>query len=253
MDFHFECTKCGKCCHDLKLTLCVEEAIPWAERGHSVQMLVQAHPWLSDPEPSDDHAKYIHNRTFPAMSGHVPVRIDIVLVSGYQGPCPHLQTDMSCGQYEQRPRICRIYPLPSRPFVDLEISKRSCPTEAWHSNLPVLMTEGRVADDEKAQNLADHRRALIDDVPTLQTASSLLGVSRAAFPNEGFAVVTPHSATLALALRAALLENATYSVPRQWTYVTNLKSTQVTLDAAGCKVELVPAGLDYLGAFPNEP
>lgn len=37
MDINFECPKCGKCCHDLKVTLTVKEAIEWLTDENDVR------------------------------------------------------------------------------------------------------------------------------------------------------------------------------------------------------------------------
>jgi hypothetical protein len=49
MDIDFDCTMCGKCCHDLRLPLTVTEAIAWLERGNDVQILCEALPWPEEP------------------------------------------------------------------------------------------------------------------------------------------------------------------------------------------------------------
>jgi hypothetical protein len=44
LDIHFDCTQCGRCCHNLKLPLSVDEAKRWAKNGHEVQLLIEATP-----------------------------------------------------------------------------------------------------------------------------------------------------------------------------------------------------------------
>lgn len=249
---HFGCTLCGKCCRDLRLALCIEEAIAWAESGNQVQLLVEALPWPEEPGEDDMQRLYDRHRTFPAMSGDIPFRIGIMLVAWNDGPCPHLQPDMRCGNYAGRPRACRIYPLESRPFAKLDIGQRLCPPEAWSSEHSLLMAGDAIADTQAASVLRDHQRVRIADVPALRAAADRLGWSRAGFANEGFAVFTPRPADLAKALRQARGDDGAQAESRQWTVVTNRKSTLATLFEAGCKAEPVSRGTDYLGSFPEE-
>lgn len=251
MNVHFDCTKCGKCCHDLKLPLSVDEAIAWTERGHPVHLLAEALPWLGEPSADDARAIHDRDRTFTATSGDIPVRIGVMLVAWHQGPCPYLLPDNRCGQYEERPRVCRIYPLPTRPFEALDIAKRLCPPEAWTHDLPVLMADDIVADAQSARIVDDHRRSVIDDVMALNAVCDRLGWSQAGFANEGFAVLAPDAADLATALRHA--RDHAVPAPRSWTILTNRTSTLCMLQSAGCDTALISKGADYLGSFSDEP
>src|SRR3546814_8575294 len=56
---------------------------------------------------------------------------------------------MRCGNYAERPRICRIYPLEARPFIDLRPESKLCPPEAWAPQFPVLERDGKIARSEE--------------------------------------------------------------------------------------------------------
>lgn len=251
MTIHFDCTQCGKCCHNLRLTLSVDEAIVWAERGHSVQLLAEALPWFSEPAADDAAALYDRDRTFPATSGAVPFRVAVTAVAHHDGPCPHLQPDMRCGNYAERPRTCRIYPLARRPFSAVNPATRLCPPEAWAPEFPVLEQDGQIADPEAAAIVAEHRRIAVAEVPLFAAVSHALGLSSAAFANEGLAVHAVEPATLAKALRTA--REAAPAEPCAWTVATNRRSTLTMLTDAGCEAVLVRQGAGYLGSFPDEP
>lgn len=253
MDIHFECTQCGKCCHGLRLTLSVDEAIAWAEHGGTVQVLTEALPWSEGHAEADAQAEYQRARSFPATSGEAMIRIAAILVAFHPGPCPHLRSDMRCGNYAARPRICRIYPLQSRPFMSLSVERRLCPPDAWTSEHPLLMVGDMIADPESAEIVAEHRQALVDDVRVVSASCSVLGITDAAFANEGLAVHTPGASAIVAALRSA--KDAPSIAPRlnNWTVVTNRRSTLAILDAAGCTASLIPRGDDYLGSLSDEP
>ena len=48
-----------------------------------------------------------------------------------------------------------------------------------------------IADLQGANIVAEHRRALVDDVPVVSAACATLGITTAAFANEGLAVHVP--------------------------------------------------------------
>jgi Predicted Fe-S-cluster oxidoreductase len=252
MNLHFDCTQCGKCCQGLRLTLSVDEAIVWAGRGHTVQLLVEALPW--PPAPNDDPARALHdeNRSFPAMSGSISLRVAVVLAAHHEGGCPHLQPDLRCGNYEERPRICRIYPLESKPFTPVSPARRLCPPEAWTPDRPLLMHGETIADAGAAQIVADHRSTIIADTPRVALACETLGTDRAAFANEGLAVHQPSPAALTEALREARDVTLRNVSERSWTIVSNRRSTLSLLQDAGCEARLIRRGADYLGSFEDE-
>lgn len=252
MNLCFDCTQCGKCCHGLRLTLCVDEAITWAENGHVVQILTEALPLPLAKAQANSPEEYERARSFPATSGTMPIRIAAILVAFHEGACPHLQPDMRCGNYADRPRICRIYPLESRPFTPVSPERRLCPPEAWTPDRPVLMNDDHIADEQMVNIVADHRRTLLADVGVVAAACAALGIASAAFANEGLAVHQPDGADLAAALRQAKIACGDGQGAAPWTIVTNREGTRSMLAEAGCTAALTRHGESYLGSFPDE-
>ena len=109
-----------------------------------------------------------------------------------------------------------------------------------------------IADLQGANIVAEHRRALVDDVPVVSAACATLGITTAAFANEGLAVHVPEPSALVAALQSA--RNAPSHEPGlgHWTVLTNRQSTHAILETAGCTSLLVSRGDDYLGSFPDE-
>ena len=253
MEIKFDCTQCGKCCHDLRLPLSVDEAIVWAGRGHPVQLLCDAQPILSEAVPEEVVARYRHERSFAARSGTLGVRVNVILVATHSGPCPHLRPDMLCGIYEQRPRICRIYPAEIVPQAALAPENKACPPEAWGDQQPPFMRDGVVLADETRRLIEEHRAVTRSDVPIKAIACALLGISRAALQNEGYAVHSPLPAALVAALHAARSAQAGTSPTSTWSIATNRQSTMQMLLDADAEASLCNAGADYLGFFPDQP
>ena len=252
MSIHFACTQCGRCCHDLRLTLSVDEAIVWAGNGHSVQILTEALPWPGQANALEPRTVHDRERSFPAMSGDVPLRIAAVLVAYHEGPCPHLLPDMRCGNYAARPRICRIYPLEGRPFTRHQPERKQCPPEAWAADRPLLMQDDAIADDHDAAIVAEHQLKACTDVPTVMSACTTLGIATAAFANEGMVVHAPDLTSLVAALRSAKSADPAARKPDQWTIVTNRRSTHAFLAEAGCHTSMTSQGQGFLGSFPDE-
>jgi hypothetical protein len=113
------------------------------------------------------------------MSGTIPIRVSVILAAGFEGACPHLRPDMRCGNYDARPRVCRIYPAEISPNVALAPANKACPPETWSDDQPILMREGAPADRDLASLIRDivRRRGLTsrrNRVPVLPSASRRL-------------------------------------------------------------------------------
>lgn len=250
MDISFDCTQCGRCCHDLRLTLSVAEAQAWAGRGHRVDLLAEAWPWADDAGADDPVMQWRAATSFATSVGDVPFRINLRLVAHHDGPCPHLLPDMRCGNYQHRPRICRIYPLESRPFEAMIPARRKCPPEAWAPGLPVIERDGVAVNAEAAMVLAAHRAAQVADVITKAHIAAVLGFADAALAGEGLAVCEVAPAALLEAIEAA---EALDDLPDQhWTIVTNRATTHAMLVDLDCPVRLAPAGQGYLASFEDQ-
>ncbi len=249
MDVRFDCTQCGKCCHDLRLPLSVEEALLWAGRGHQVDLLCDALPMLSATPPAGLAERYRFDRSFPAISGTLDIMVNVILVASHRGPCPHLKPDMLCGNYEARPRVCRIYPAEIVPHIALSPDAKACPSEAWNDDQPIFLQNGTVVSDETRRLIEAHREATLVDVPIKAAAASLLGDTKAALGNEGYSVYSPPPQTLVDILgRARMIGNG--EVPnREWTIMTNRSDTLAMLSDAGAASQLTTSSDAYIGFF----
>ena len=265
MSVHFSCTKCGRCCHDLRLPLAVDEALAWVERGGDVQLFCDAIVWPQEPPADDGLAQHRRRRSFAALSGALPVRVSVMLVAAFDGACPHLSADMTCGAYAERPRVCRIYPAEVNPFRTLDPAAKACPTDAWSATQPLLMRAGRLVDADTAKLVAQSQEADERDRVTKAYLCALLGYDTAALANEGFAVYAPPRARIASALHAAQLACAPLDDPQPrsqhpWRLLTNRSTTLTTLHSVGATADLTVhmpvssrATPAYVGFFSDEP
>jgi Fe-S-cluster containining protein len=255
MNIHFECTMCGKCCHNLKLPLSIKEAIVWLDTGGDVQVLCEAIPWPEEPPLDYPEARRKRQRSFAASSGKLPARIIVTVVASFNGPCPHLRTDMRCGNYEQRPRVCRIYPAEINPFVNLTPLEKACPPEAWSPDKPLLMGDLRLVDSHTQDLIEQTRAADIADVECKAALCTALEIDSAALANEGFVIYSPARENMLAALRQAQAASFAGERATQWTLVSNRITTVDTLKSVGAVGALAAtsnaSAFEYLGFFPS--
>ncbi|WP_158899708.1 YkgJ family cysteine cluster protein [Burkholderia sp. L27(2015)] len=253
MNINFECTTCGKCCHDLRLPLCVDEALTWLDRGGDVQIICEAVPWPEEPPSEDLQAAAKHRRSFPAISGTLPTRIMVILAGVFTGACPNLQPDMRCGIYEERPLVCRIYPAEISPFIELVPTRKACPPEAWTTARAPLMREGKLVDSAIA-SIAQRFRVVDEaDVKTKQWLCSYLQIDAAAWSNEGYVLYSPERKLLRMMLQQAKRASEPPPPSTNWRYVSNRRSTVemfLSVDADSVLAEEIASeSFEYLGLF----
>lgn len=249
MGLHFACTQCGRCCHDLRLSLSMAEAVAWLDDGGTVQLLCDAAPATEDPELA---AVDRRARSFEARSGTLPILVAVTLVAWFEGACPNLLPDMRCAIYARRPATCRIYPAEMRHSDLLDPATKRCPPEAWTPDQPLFAASGRVRDGEVSQAITSMRRHAIGEASARAALCRILGVHAAAFANEGLFVGQPSSSDL----RAALSRTQTGDPgppSEDWVIVSNRRSTRDLIADAGA----LAADADefsrksYLGYFPS--
>ncbi|ALL71333.1 Putative zinc- or iron-chelating domain (plasmid) [Paraburkholderia caribensis MBA4] len=250
MDVDFECTMCGKCCHDLRLPLTVTEALAWLERGNDVQILCDASPWPEEPPQQNLHAAHRRRRSFAAVSGSLSARVVVILAGAYQGACPNLLPDMRCGIYERRPLVCRIYPAEVSPFIELTPGQKACPPDAWRSGLSPLLRSGKLVDSDITRMVQLLRDVDASDISIKQRVCRFLGVDSAAVWNEGFVVYSPNRVDLVTALHRAINEPMMPGV-QPWHFISDRQMTVEALLSVGASSTLVTAdknaGFEYLG------
>jgi Fe-S-cluster containining protein len=232
MNIDFECTQCGKCCHNLKVPLTVSEAIDWLTDGNNVQVICEAVPWAIEPAADDLPAAYKRRRSFATTSGTLPVRVTVILAAHFAGPCPNLKSDMRCAIYERRPLTCRIYPVEVNPFVELRPTAKECPPEAWTADRPALVRRGVLVDAHTQEVIQRSRDAAVQDIHVKQMMCAFLGLEVAALANEGMVVHSPDQALLLSQLQRSTSEPGTCA-SYGWRVLSNRHSTVQALASAG--------------------
>lgn len=231
---NFSCTSCGRCCHDLRLTLSVAEAIQWLHRGGQVQVLCHAAADLDDVSPV---VAYRRARSFSARSGGLAIRVQVILAAHFAGACPNLLPDMRCGIYGERPNTCRIYPAEIIPGLALKSDRKLCPPEAWDDRQPeYLSADGCILDVVTDTAIVAARAAGMRDVGMHRALATALGMEIAALENEGFAVWSIPSDALLHSLWAAMQEarDPSKDIPSpDWLFVSPRPETLALITGAG--------------------
>ena len=233
MEIRFRCTQCGKCCHDLRLSLSIAEAIDWLADGNTVQVICEAVPWAEEPPSDDQAALYWRNRSFEAMSGTLPARVNVILAASFDGACPNLQASMRCSIYERRPLVCRIYPVEINPFTSMQPANKACPPEAWGPGEPPLIRDGRVVDATVRADQLQSRETDAADAHAKGRLCALLNLSAAALTKEGYVIYSPDRAALQSALSQVAADRALEAPPTQWQFVSTHPQTLADIETVG--------------------
>ncbi|MFC0399119.1 YkgJ family cysteine cluster protein [Paraburkholderia rhizosphaerae] len=258
MTIHFSCTQCGKCCHNLRLPLSLDEAADWIRRGGDIELFCEAIPWPVEPPQSDAQAAHKRRLSFAAMCGAVPIRVIVTVVAAFDGACPHLLHDGRCGAYGQRPRVCRIYPAEVNPFIHLTPASKACPPDAWTTDKPVFFANGQTLDSETSELISQSRAVAAQDAQLKERLCAYLDVHHMALANEGFAIHkrAPDVMLAALERLKHDRKQVAHGAAATWRFVSNRLSTVDTLVSIGAdtaEVSSLPNALvSYIAFFPSD-
>ncbi|CAB3764805.1 YkgJ family cysteine cluster protein [Paraburkholderia humisilvae] len=254
MTIQFACTMCGQCCHNLRLPLSIDEATAWLARGGTVQVFCETIPWPEEPPAHNLQAQHKRRRSFASTSAALPVRVIATIVAAFDGPCPNLDADMRCRIYDVRPRVCRIYPAESNPFIELAPANKACPPEAWSPDKPVFAVHGKLVDAQIAQVIDASRAADASDALLKDRLCAMLHIDTAALANEGFVIHSPARDDALRALQALAVHADGAVLPpdaTQWRIVSNQHATVETLQSIGASgahtSEFPTVPFEYLG------
>jgi Fe-S-cluster containining protein len=256
MTIHFSCTQCGKCCHNLRLPLSLAEASTWLRRGGAIELFCEAIPWPVEPPDTDAQAMHKRRLSFPVMCGALPIRVVVTVVAAFDGACPNLQSNGLCGAYEERPRVCRIYPAEVNPFIPLTPVSKACPPEAWAVDKPVFFADARVTDAATVDVINASRAAALQDAPLKELLCARLGVSRVALANEGFVIYAFERDVMIEALERLERDDRHALPASEWQFVSNRRATVDALLSieAGYDVpsSLTDTQVRYMEFFPSD-
>ncbi|MCV4271312.1 YkgJ family cysteine cluster protein [Pseudomonas capsici] len=187
-EVRFACNTCGVCCKGRLVPLTLGEARRWLERGDDVAVLLEAFDEFHWPGESD---KFSHHagRSVQVESGSHQINVIPIFAGNALTRCPNLDDRNRCGIYEERPLVCRIYPLEISPFIALDPARKICPPEVWDTG-EVIFSD-RVTDPVVLDQINESRRSDRSDAGAKVAICASLGMTVAAWKEDALAVYLP--------------------------------------------------------------
>ena len=187
---------------------------PGFGRGHRVRILLEA---FAIDEDQGDLARYRHNASRGARvrSGNIDICVIAIFAADVISGCPNLGEGNACQIYEQRPLVCRIYPMEVNPFVVFRIDQKDCPPEAWETSQEneVIQPDGQVIPSIK-QLVEASRRADQAEALTKVLICEELDLRVTAWKGCGYVIHTPDADALMAAISRASVQQR--SPGKQW-------------------------------------
>ena len=166
------------------IPLSVSDAVVWDRLGGTTGFSIQLMLWESEAAlarmmPAATLAWW-RERTHAGRCGKVAIRASVRLLAIVSGVCQHLKDDKSCGIYDQRPTVCRSYPVEANePPSDQAVypAETACPKEAWSVAATSELPSAYAARDA-------YQAAWVADQPLLRRAAALLGHDVGSIPSD---------------------------------------------------------------------
>jgi len=180
----FGCTGCGKCCTGHHVPLTLAEARRWADDAGQVIVLIEA--FVTDgPGMPPEQREHALRRSYPVACGHGEARVSVTFAAFNPGRCRNLDDNDLCTIYDQRPLVCRIYPVEINPHIPLRPASKDCPPEAWQQG-PELIHGTQLVDAELEALVQASRQADRDDIAAKVAVCQALGMTTSALKGNGF-------------------------------------------------------------------
>ena len=194
----FACNGCGVCCKGRLVPLTLDESRQWLKRGHDVAVILEAFDeslWPQEP------AKHLHNarRAAEVDSGTAKISVVAIFAGNALTQCPNQDEQGLCGIYEERPLVCRIYPVEISPFVELNPSEKICPPTVWEEG--EIIFSDRIVDPLASQ-VEQSRHADRADARAKVAICESMGMTVAAWKEDALVVYLPGRDELLAAIQA---------------------------------------------------
>jgi Fe-S-cluster containining protein len=213
----------------------LDEAVVWAKRGHGVEILVKGGLCPRPDYEAESLVGYIMDRSLTVAAGQGCLAVQPVVAAAVEERCPNLGDNNRCAIYEERPRVCRIYPAEINPFTPFSNESKRCPPESWDEGHGVFVAEGGAYEAEYAKTIAAARRAALDDMKYLPRLCSLLSIDRCALATEGFVAYKIAPDRFLEAIQQALnsAEETLANSNEQYMVLSNQKKSLAALSSMG--------------------
>ncbi|APO80219.1 zinc/iron-chelating domain-containing protein [Pseudomonas putida] len=194
----FACTGCGKCCTGHHVPLTLAEARRWADNGGQVVVLIEA--FVADgPGIPVEQRDHVLRRSHPVPCGDGEARVSVTFAAFNPGRCRNLDDNDLCTIYDERPLVCRIYPVEINPHIPLRPGSKDCPPEAWQQG-PELIHGKQLVDAGLEALVQASRQADRDDIAAKVAVCQALGMTTSALKGNGFTAYLPDMGAFSAAL-----------------------------------------------------
>lgn len=194
----FACTGCGKCCTGHHVPLTLVEARRWADNGGQVVVLIEA--FVADgPGMPVEQRDHVLRRSHPVPCGDGEARVSVTFAAFNPGRCRNLDDNDLCTIYDERPLVCRIYPVEINPHIPLRPGSKDCPPEAWQQG-PQLIHGRQLVDAGLEALVQASRQADRDDIAAKVAVCQALGMTTSALKGNGFTAYLPDMGAFSAAL-----------------------------------------------------
>jgi Fe-S-cluster containining protein len=224
----YTCVTCGICCKGRLIPLTVKEAEQWLARGNDVAILLEAFSLSSGGAQSPE---YQHNasRAAKVTAGDNNLNVIAIFAGNALNQYPSLREDNLCGIYEERPLVCRIYPMEINPFIELKAENKICPPESWGSG-EIICSDGEANPPLKLL-IDQSKQADVKDAAVKVEICEFLGMTVASWKGYGLAVYFPKRDVLLAAILASGMRPARSK--SQWAVRTDNLELRHQLQGAG--------------------
>ncbi|MBK4992024.1 YkgJ family cysteine cluster protein [Pseudomonas sp. S37] len=203
----FGCTGCGKCCTGHHVPLTLDEARRWAADAGQVIVLIEA--FVTDgPGMPLEQREHVLRRSHPVQCGEGEARVSVTFAAFNPGRCRNLDDNDLCTIYEQRPLVCRIYPVEINPHIPLRPESKDCPPEAWQQG-PALIHGTQLVDAGLEALVQASRQADRNDIAAKVAVCQALGMTTSALKGNGFTAYLPDMGAFAGALAQVPVDDRT--------------------------------------------
>ncbi|KAF1054999.1 MAG: hypothetical protein GAK43_00534 [Stenotrophomonas maltophilia] len=235
----FACNGCGKCCQGHHVPLTLDEADRWVGDGGEVVILLEAvlNDGLGLPEEQRQH---VLRRSFAVQCGEVRAHLAVTVAAFNDGRCRNLDEQMRCTIYDQRPLVCRIYPMEINPHLALRTAQKDCPPETWQSGPPLIVGHGQPADPYLALLIERSRQADRDEVIAKVAICEALGIHTTALKGDGFTLFKPDAGAFRRAL--VTLREQPLAPSADWRLHVSSEALARQLAETGARIEALLAG-----------
>nr|WP_232105815.1 YkgJ family cysteine cluster protein [Pseudomonas parafulva] len=225
----FACTGCGKCCSGHHVPLTLVESQRWARDGGQVIVLIEAFV-VDGPGMPPEQREHVLLRSHAVPSADGQIRVSVTFAAFNPGRCRYLADNDLCAIYDQRPLVCRIYPVEINPHIPLRPEGKDCPPEAWQQG-PDLIHGTQLVDAQLQALVQASRQADREDIAAKVAVCHALGMTTSALKGNGFTAYLPDMQAFVTAL-----VDQPQDIWGSWVLHVEDAALQVQLQAHGVQV-----------------